>query len=143
MPSSSARATSVRARLGVAHGGCVIAVDGAEIALPLDQRVALRELLRQPHQRLVHRGVAVGVILADHVTDDAGALLEPGGGVEAELLHGVQQPAMHRLQPVAHIGQRPGHDGGHRIGEVALAQRVGKPGVLDVPRQRISHLSCP
>ena len=31
---------------------------------------------------------------------------------------------MHRLQPVAGIGQRAAHDGGQRIGEVALFQRI-------------------
>ena len=43
------------ARLGVPHGGGVIAVDIAEIALPLDQRIARREILREPDQGLVDR----------------------------------------------------------------------------------------
>ena len=43
------------ARLGVAVGGGVVAVDVAEIALPVDQRVALREILREAHQRVVDR----------------------------------------------------------------------------------------
>ena len=39
--------------LGVAHRRRVIAVDIAEIALAVDQRIALREILREPHQRVV------------------------------------------------------------------------------------------
>ena len=39
---------------------------------------------------------------------------------------------MHRLQPVARVGQRPVHDRGQRIGEVALLQRV--PEVDDFAR---------
>ena len=39
-----------QARFGVAHGRGVIAVDIAEIALAVDQRIALREILRQAHQ---------------------------------------------------------------------------------------------
>jgi hypothetical protein len=50
-------------RLGVAHGRGVIAVDVAEIALALDQRVARGEILRLAHQRLVDRAVAVRVVL--------------------------------------------------------------------------------
>ncbi len=67
------------ARFGVAHGGRVIAVDIAEIALPVDQRVAHREILRQAHQRVVDRLVAMRVELADDVADDAGAFLEAPG----------------------------------------------------------------
>src|SRR3546814_987003 len=46
-------------RLGVAIGGGVIAVDIAEIALAVDERVAQREILREPHHRVVDRLVAV------------------------------------------------------------------------------------
>jgi hypothetical protein len=56
-------------RLGVAIGGCRIAVARAEIALAVDQRVAHRERLREVHQRLVRRAVAVRVILAEHLAD--------------------------------------------------------------------------
>ena len=63
-------------RLGVAHRRRVIAVDIAEIALPVDQRIALRELLREPHQRVVDRPIAVRMVFADDVADDARGLLE-------------------------------------------------------------------
>ena len=59
-------------RLGVAHGRGVIAVDVAEVALAVDQRIALGEVLGQAHQRVVDRLVAVRVVLADHVADDRG-----------------------------------------------------------------------
>ena len=46
-------------RFGVTHRGRVIAVDVAEVALPVDQRIALREILREPDQRVVDRLIAV------------------------------------------------------------------------------------
>ena len=113
-------------RLGVAHGRGVIAVDIAEIALPLDQRIADGEFLGEPHQRVVDRLVAMRVILADHVADHARALLEGAVGIEPQLPHGIQQAAMHRLQPVAHIRQRARHDGRQRIGQVALGERLSE-----------------
>ena len=64
------------AGLGVAHGGRVIAVDVAEIALALDQRIADGEVLGEADQRIVDRGVAVRVELAHDVAHDAGAFLE-------------------------------------------------------------------
>ena len=62
------------ARLGVAHGRRRVAVDRAEVALAVDQRVAQREVLRQAHQRVVQRDVAVRVVLAHHLADDRRAL---------------------------------------------------------------------
>ena len=75
------------AGLGVAHGGGAIAIDIAEIALAVDQRVALGEILGEAHQGVVDRLVAVRVELADDVADDAGALLERRTRIEP------QQPA--------------------------------------------------
>ena len=111
-------------RFGVSHRRGVIAVDVAEIALAFHQRIAHREILRQPHQRVVDRGIAVRMVLADHVAHHARAFLEARGGIEPQLVHGVDQPPVHRLQPVAHVRQRARHDGGERVGEVPLAQRL-------------------
>ena len=117
---------------GVAHGGGIIAIDIAEIALALDQGIAQREILGQPHQRLIDRQIAMGMIFADHIADDAGAFLEAGGGVEAQQPHGMHQAAMHRLEAIAHIRQGALGDGGKRIGEVALGQRLGQRFGTDV-----------
>ncbi len=47
------------ADFGVPHGSRRIAVDGAEVALAVDERVAHGEILRHAHDRVVHRDVAV------------------------------------------------------------------------------------
>ena len=39
---------------------------------------------------------------------------------------------MHRLQPVAHVRQRARHDRGQRVGQIALAERVGEIDVADL-----------
>ena len=107
--------------LGVAVGRGRIAVDRAEVALAVDQRVAHREVLRHAHQRLVGRGVAVRVVLAEHVADDPRALdVGPVPDV-VRLVHREQDAAVHRLQPVAHVGQRPPDDHAHRVIEVGAA----------------------
>ena len=98
-------------RFGVAHGGGVVAVDVAEIALAFHQRITRGEFLRHAHHGVVDRGVAMRMELAHHVADDARAFLESGAGFEPQKLHRVDQPAVHRLQPVAHIRQRARHDG--------------------------------
>ena len=91
------------ARLGVAHRRRGVAVDRAEVALPVDQRVAHREVLGQPDQRVVQRDVAVRVVLAHHLADDRGALAVGARRAEPHLVHRVQDPAMDRLEAVAHV----------------------------------------
>ena len=123
-------------RLGVAVGGGIIAVDIAEIALAVDQRIADGKVLGKPRQRVVDRLIAVGMEVAHGVTDDLGAFAELALGAEPELLHGVEQPPMDGLEPVAHIGERAVHDGGECVGEVALLQRLTQTHRLDRSRIR-------
>src|SRR5690606_15325696 len=102
------------------------------------------EILRQAHQGVIDRLVAVGMVLTDYVADDAGAFLVAGIGIELEQPHGEEHAALHRLEAVARVGQRPRGDGAHRIGQVALGQRVGQRNVADVfgnvfGRQMLAH----
>ena len=119
-------------RLRVAHGRRVVAVDAAEVALPVHQRIAHRELLGQAHKGIVDGGIPVGVVLANDVADHAGALLEPGRRVQLELAHGEQEPPVHGLQAVAHVGKGARHDGGQGVRQIPLAKGVDEGGVADV-----------
>ncbi len=49
-----------QARFGVSHRGRIIAVDIAEIALAIDERIAQREVLRETHQRIIN-GLEIAV----------------------------------------------------------------------------------
>ena len=119
--------------LGVAHGGGRVVVDGAEVALAVDQLVAHRELLRHADQRVVDRRVPVGVIVAHHLADDLGALGIGARRPEAELVHRVEDTAMNRLQPVAHVGQGAPDDDRHRVVEVRGLHLVLERPRFDVP----------
>ena len=130
-------------RLGVAVGGGVIAVDIAEIALAVDQRIAKREILGEADHRVVDRLVAVRMIFADHVADDAGRFLVGAGRIEPQQPHRPQQAAVDRLQPVADIGQRPRGDRRQRIDEVALGQRGVERGFDYGRNSRIGHGRLP
>ncbi len=130
------------ARLGVAHGGGVIAVDVAEVALPVDQRIADGELLREAHQRVVDRLVAMRVVLAHDVADDLGGLLVGRAGIEPQLAHAVEDAAMDRLQPVAHVRQRAVHDRGEGVGEVALFERLAEVDRLDIAAGPPGGIRC-
>ena len=106
----------------MAAGG--VAVDRAEVALPVDEQVAHRERLRHADDRVVDRRVAVRVVLTDDVADDAGGLLVRTVPLVAELAHRVQHAAVHGLQAVADVGQRAPDDHAHRVVEIRLPHLV-------------------
>ena len=127
------------AHLGVAHRGRGVAVDGAEVALAVDQHHPHRELLRHAHERVVHRTLAVRVVLADRVAHHPGGLLVGAVPVVAQLAHRVEHAPVDRFQAVADIRQRPADDYAHGVIEVGLLHLL-----FDVDRydflSEITHL---
>ncbi len=111
-------------RFGVPHRSRRVAVDGAEVSLPIHQRVAQRKRLRQAHHGVVDGGVAVRVVVAHHMADDLGALGVLFRGLEAHVVHAVQHAPVHGLQAVAHLGQRPADDHRHGIVEIRPAHLI-------------------
>ena len=105
-------------RLCVAVSRRRVAVYGAEVALPLDERVAHRKVLRHAHHRIVDRRIAVRVIFAEHVAYDRRRFLVRLAGIESHFMHGVKNAPVHRLQAVARVGQRPANDDAHGVVEV-------------------------
>ncbi len=101
--------------LGVAVGRRRIAVDRAEVPLPVDERVAHVEVLRQPDQRVVRGRVAVRMVVADDLADDLGALAIRAVRREPHLPHREQHAPVRRLQPVPNVRQRPPDDYAHRV----------------------------
>ena len=109
------------ANFGVTHGGGVVAVDRAEIALPVDQHVAQRKVLRHPHNRFVDRAVAVRVIFTDHVADDTRRFLVRTVPVVVQFVHREQYTPVHGLQAIADIRKGTSDDHAHRVIEIRTA----------------------
>ena len=121
----------------IALGGGRIAVDRAEIALAVDERHAHREVLREAHEGVVDREVAVRMVFAHHLADDArrlDVLLVP---VEPKLIHRKENAAMHGLQAVAYVGQRAADDDAHRVVEIRALHLV-----RDVDRANVARLAA-
>src|SRR5690348_11471409 len=57
---------------------------------------------------------------AEDFADDLRALAVRLGGSEAELVHAEENPAVHRLQAVAHVGQRAADDYAHGVIEIGF-----------------------
>ena len=108
-------------RFGVTVGCRRISIDGAEVALTKNRRIAHRPVLRETDKSVVHGEVAVGMVLAHHVSDDAGAFARRAIRIQPHLLHGVKDAAVDGLESVANIGQRAADDDRHRIVEIRTA----------------------
>ena len=102
-------------RLGITHRGGRVAVDGAEVALAVDERIAQGEVLRQADERVVDGRLAVGMEVFNDVARGGGGLRIVLVGGQAGVVHTVQDAPVHGLHAVAHIRQRAGNDDGHGI----------------------------
>src|SRR5262245_19961950 len=110
-----------QAGFGVTHRRGHVAVDRAEVALAVHQRIAHVEVLRHSDQGVIHRGVAVRMVFAEDFADDLGAFAVGARRGQAEFVHAEKDAAMHGFEAVAHIGQRAPDDHGHGIVEIRLA----------------------
>ncbi len=110
-----------QASLGVTHGCGTVAVHGTEVALSIDEHVSQRPFLRHADHGFVHSGVAVRVVLSEHVTDDERRLAVGAVRRERQLAHGVEDAAMDGLESVARIRKRAADDDGHGVVEERLA----------------------
>src|SRR5271155_2512234 len=76
------------------------------------------------------------MVLTHDIADDAGAFAGSAIGLQAHLLHGVENAAMDGLESVADIGQRAPDDDRHRIVEIRLAHLVFNVDGLNVESAR-------
>ncbi len=129
------------ARFGVAHRGGRVAVHRAEVALPVDQRVAHREVLRQADDGVVDGRVAVRVVLTDHVADDARRLLVSLVVLVAEFVHRPEHAPVDGLEPVAHVRQRAPDDDRHGVVEIRTAHLVFDVDVVTFKSFHLINLS--
>ena len=107
--------------LGVSHGGHGVAVHRAEVALAVDQRIALVPGLRQAGHGVVDAGVAVRVELTEYFTDDTGRFLGLSAVVQAQAVHTEKYAALYGFEAVPGVREGAGHDHGHRVIDVGRA----------------------
>ena len=91
--------------LRITHGCRGVSVHGAEVALSLDERVALVPFLAEADHRIVDAGVAVGMELTHDLTHDSGGFLCLTGETQAHRIHTEKDPPLHRFQTVTDIRQ--------------------------------------
>ncbi|MNM76996.1 hypothetical protein D3C81_888380 [compost metagenome] len=102
----------------ITHGCRVIPIDRAEVALAVYQQVAQREILRHADDRVINGGVAVRVILTDHITDNTGRFLIGSVPVVIQLMHRKEHAPMYWFQAIPDVGKRTPDDNAHRVIQV-------------------------
>ena len=100
--------------------------------MTVDQRHAHGEALREAHQRVVDRRVAVGVQLSHHVADDAlRSSHAPLSGRSPISDIMIEDASLYRLEPVAGVGQGSRIDDGVRVLEERPLHLVGYVNLID------------
>ena len=113
-----------KACLGVTHGCRVVSVDGPEVPLPVHHGVAQGPVLGHADHGVVHRAVAVRVVLSEHLPHNPCRLLVRSVGQHAQVEHAIKHPSVHGLEAVAHVGERPTHNHRHRVVDVGRLHLV-------------------
>ena len=128
--------------LGVSHRGRAVAVNRAEVAVSVDKRHPERERLRHADDRVVDGGVAVRMVLADHLADDARGLHVLHAVRRAELVHGEEAAPVDGLHAVARVGKRTPHYHAHGVVDVVAGHRLLDVDVLKRGRRRNVFRNC-
>ena len=101
--------------LGITHGSSAVAVDGTEVTVAVDERNGERVVLGHMHERFVNRRVTVRMVFTHGSADDTGTLTVRLLRIKSELLHGIKNAPLNRLQAVPHIRNGTGDDDAHCI----------------------------
>ena len=106
--------------LGITIGSRGVAIHRAEVTVTIHQHIAHGEVLGKTHQGVVHRGVTMGVVAAQHVTHAGGGFLKGPVRGEVILIHGVEDTAVDRLETVTNIRQGTANDDAHGVLDVGF-----------------------
>src|SRR5436190_436796 len=102
----SMRCTQARTTSPRLCGGMLVAIDGAEVPLAIDERRAHDEVLGHADHGVVDRFHTVGMKLARDIARDARTFRRLAVEMQLQFVkHCVEDTPLHRLQPVAHVRQ--------------------------------------
>ena len=115
----------------VAHGRSAIAIATAKVALSINERVALAEVLRHANQCIVSCLIAMRMEAAQDIAHHARTFnwLGTRGAREAQAhaRHGIQNAPLHRFLAIAHIGQSTALDhaqGIFKVGTLCIRGQI-------------------
>ncbi|CDE48098.1 val start codon [Sutterella sp. CAG:351] len=123
----------------VTHGSRRVAVNRAEVAVTVNERIAERERLRHTDDRVIDRDITMRVVLTDHVADHTGRLLIGNIVAVAEAPHGIKHAAVNRLETVPGVRKRTSDQHAHRVIEVGLLHLIGNIDLMNIFLELRNH----
>ncbi len=99
----------------VSHGRWWISIHRTKVSLTINQGMTHRKMLSHTHKSIIYCGIAMGMILTNDVTDNAGGFFVGLVPVVTQLPHGIEYASVHRLEPIAHIWKGSAYDNAHGI----------------------------
>ena len=102
-------------RFCISHGRRAVSVHRTEVAMSVDQRVAVGKVLRHAHHGVIYRRIAVRMVFTDDLSDDTRGFLMRYGSGDPQGVHGMQDTPVDRLHAVTDIGKRTLDDDRHRV----------------------------
>ena len=96
-----------------------VAIDGAEVTVSVDQRIAHGKVLCQSDQSIIDRCITMGMVTAQYVADCSRTFPVRLVSCQTVLIHCIQNTAMDRFQSVAYIRQGTSDDNRHCIFYIA------------------------
>ena len=126
---------ALQAAFGITHSGGGIAVNGTEVALSVNKRLAQGEILHHAYQRIVNGSVAVRMIFTQHIAYHTGGFFVRFIVFQTHFVHGIQHAAVHGFKAVAHIGQGAPDDYAHRVVNVIRPHFPRNVALLNIAEQ--------
>ena len=90
-------------RLGVSHSSGRVIIHRPKVPVAINQRGTHGKVLGHPHEGIVNRLVAVGVIFTQHFPDDAGAFFKGSIVSQAQFMHRVENTTVNGFESIAGI----------------------------------------
>src|SRR5699024_1865299 len=98
------------AALGITHCCSTVVTAGAEVTLPVDERVAHGPGLGHAHEGVVDRGVTVGVVVTHGLCHWLRGLDVSAFRPVAVVEHGVENAPVYRLHAIPNLREGTAHD---------------------------------
>ncbi len=97
----------------IPHGRRRVPFDGAEISLAIDQTLTHRPRLCHVNERRIDSLIAMRMVVAHRFSHDLGAFEMLAIGINAQIIHREENPALRRLESITRIRKRARDDYGH------------------------------
>ena len=127
----------------ITHSRRPISIHGSKISVTVYQWITGRPLLGHIYQSAIDRTVSMRMIFTHGITYDTRAFTMRLIGTVIQFNHGVQHPALHRLQTVSYIRKSPGSDYAHGVVDIGSLHSLLQIHIMNLVKNIVFHSFIP